>query len=154
MKTAKQKERELIVKLHKEKKKVREIAQLLGLSKSKVHFWIQRSRKTNSLEDKPRSGRPTPLNAKALRAISRLIENKLINPKNNRAGISTKEVKQLIKNKIKKKYCIRHVERIMRKMGLSLITPRTTHIRKDENAKEKFKVEFKKNFPRNIWAIR
>ena len=158
MKTAKQKERELIVKLHKEKKKVREIAQILGLSKSKVHFWIQRSKKTDSLEDKPRSGRPTPINAKALRSISNLINQNLINqrliqPANRRAGVSTKEVKQLIKNKIKKKYSLRHVERIMHKMGFSLITPRPSHIKKDENAKEKFKVEFKKNLNRNIWAI-
>lgn len=153
MKTAKQKERELIIKLHKEKKKVREIAQILGLSKSKVHFWIQRNRISKSLDDKPKSGRPTPLNAKALKSIAKSIENKLISPKNNKAGISTKEVKQLIKNKTKKKYCVRHVERIMHKMGLSLITPRTSHIRKDENAKEKFKVEFKKNLSRNIWTI-
>lgn len=154
METAKQKERELIIKLHKEKKKVREIAQLLSLSKSKVHFWIQRSRKTSSLEDKPRSGRPTPLNAKALKLILKLIKQKLIQPTNRKAGVSTKEVKHLIKNKIKKKYSIRHVERIMHKIGFSLITPRPSHIRKDENAKAKFKVEFKKNLNRNIWAIR
>lgn len=153
MKTAKQKERELIIKLHNEKKKVREIAQLLGLSKSKVHFWIQRSKKTNSLEDKPRSGRPTPLNAKTLKSILKLIKQNLVRPTNRKAGVSTKEVGQLIKNKIKKKYSIRHVERIMHKMGFSLITPRPSHIKKDENAKEKFKVEFKKNFPRNIWAM-
>ena len=154
MKTAKQKERELIIKLHKEKKKVREIALILGLSKSKVHFWIQRSKKTDSLEDKPRSGRPTPINAKALRSISNLINQRLIQPANKRVGVSTKEVKQLIKNKIKKKYSLRHVERIMHKMGFSLITPRPSHIKKDENAKEKFKVEFKKNLSKNIWAIR
>lgn len=154
MKTAKQKERELIIKLHKEKKKVREIAQLLGLSKSKVHFWIQRSKKTDSLEDKPRSGRPTPLSTKALKSIANLIRKNLIQPTNRKAGVSTKEVLKLIKNKVKRKYSLRHVERTMHKMGFSLITPRPSHIRKDENAKEKFKVEFKKNLNRNIWAIR
>lgn len=153
MKTAKQKERELIIKLFKEKKTVREIGFILDVSKSKASFWVLRYKKTGSLDDKPRSGRPTPLNIKVLKSIAKMINQKLIRSKNRKAGVSTKEVKQLIKNKIREKYSIRHVERIMHKMGFSLITPRPSHIKKDENAKEKFKVEFKKNLSRNIWAI-
>ena len=154
MKTAKLKERELIISLHKRNKSSYEIADILGISQTKASFWIRRYKKAESLEDMPRSGRPTPLSAKALKSIIKLINKNLIQPTSRKAGISTKEVKQLIKNKIKKKYCLRHVERIMHKMGFSLITPRPSHVRKDENAKEKFKVEFKKNSNRNIWAIR
>src|SRR3989344_254094 len=154
MKTAELKERELIISLSNKNKSSYEIADILGVSQTKASFWIRRYKNTGNLENRPRSGRPTPINAKALKSISNLINQRLIQPANKRVGVSTKEVKQLIKNKIKKKYSLRHVERIMHKMGFSLITPRPSHIKKDENAKEKFKVEFKKNLSRNIWAIR
>ena len=49
MKTAKQKERELIVKLSKEKRTTRDIASILGISKSKAAFWVKRFRDTESL---------------------------------------------------------------------------------------------------------
>ena len=153
MKTAELKERELIISLSNKNKSSYEIADILGVSQTKASFWIRRYKNTGNLENRPRSGRPTPINAKALKSISNLINQRLIQPANRRAGVSTKEVKQLIKNKIKKKYSLRHVERIMHKMGFSPITPRPSHIKKDENAKEKFKVEFKKNLNRNIWAI-
>ena len=69
MKTAKEKERELIIKLSKENKTCREIAAILGTSKSKVSYWICRSRQTNSLSDLPRSGRPTKLSKRKLNKI-------------------------------------------------------------------------------------
>lgn len=153
MKTAKQKERELIIKLHLEKKTTREIAEILGLSKSKTAFWVKRFKTTNSLEDKPKSGRPTKLNPKNLKEIATAIKSKILAPKSKKAGISSKEVLDLIEDKINKKYSLRHTQRILHKIGLSLITPRMSHIRKDEAAQERFRKEFKKNFNRNMWAI-
>ncbi|MBU1321935.1 MAG: helix-turn-helix domain-containing protein, partial [Nanoarchaeota archaeon] len=66
MKSAQIKERELIIKLHNESKKQELIASILGCSQPKVSFWIRRYRKTNNLNNKPRSGRPTPLTKKKL----------------------------------------------------------------------------------------
>ena len=40
-----------------------------------------------------------------------------------------------------------------RVMGLSMITPRISHIKKDEVAQENFRKEFKKNLNRNIWVF-
>lgn len=154
MKTGKQKERELIIKLHQEKKTVREIASILGISKSKASFWVNRFKKTNSLEDKGRSGRPTPLSQKNLTDIKNNLKKKLFALQSKKAGISSKEVLELIENKINRKYSLRHTQRILHKIGLSLITPRVNHVRNDKVAQEKFRIEFKKNFDRNMWVIR
>jgi len=151
MKSAKQKERELIVKLSNEKRTTREIANILGISKSKSAFWVKRFRDTKSLNDKRRNGRPTPLTKDKLDSITSQIRLRVIEPK--KAGISSKEVLEIIEHKTKRKYTLRHVQRLMHKMGFSLITPRVSHIRKDEKAQNKFREEFKKNFSKNTWAI-
>ena len=151
MKSAKQKERELIVKLSKEKRTTREIASILGISKSKSAFWVKRFRDTESLEDKKRSGRPTSLTKKELGSLASTIKSKVLEPK--KTGISSKEVLQLIEHKTNKKYSLRHAQRLLHNMGFSLITPRVSHIRKDEKAQDKFREEFKKKFQKNIWII-
>jgi transposase len=153
MKSAKEKERELIIKLHNEKKTCRHIASLLGTSKSKVSFWINRYKKTGTLDDKPRSGRPTKLTKQKLDTVKQQITTNLSEVGKKRAGISSKEVVELLQRETGKKYTLRHVQRVLRKIGFSLITPRVAHIRKDEKAQKKFRNEFKKNFDRNIWAI-
>jgi len=151
MKTAKEKERELVIKLSKENKTCRDIASILGISKSKASFWINRFEKEKTLADKPRSGRPTPLSHDELTYLASTIKSKVLEPK--RTGVSSKEVLQIIEHKTKRKYTLRHAQRLLHKMGFSLITPRINHIRKDEKAQEKFRQEFKKNFGRNIWTI-
>lgn len=152
MKTAKQKERELIIELNNKNKSSYEIASILGISQTKASFWIRRFRRTKNLEDKPRSGRPTPLTNDALDSIAGAIKLQISKPK-GKAGISSKEVLNFIENKTNKKYTIRHAERLLHKMGFSLITPRVSHIRRDEEAQKKFRSEFKKNLNRNIWVI-
>lgn len=152
MKTAKQKERELIVELSNKGKSSYEIASILNISQTKASFWIRRFRRTKNLEDRPRSGRPTPLTNETLNFIASAIKSQVLRPK-NKAGISSKEVLSLIENKINKKYTIRHAERLLHKMGFSLITPRVSHIRKNKEAQDNFRHEFKKNLKKSIWAI-
>jgi len=152
MKSAKQKERELIINLHNKKKTVREIGDILEISKSKAFFWISRYKETNDLKDRSRSGRPTPLTKKKLDFIADAIKSKVLEP-NNKSGISSKEVLKLIEDKTSKKYTLRHVQRILHKIGFSLITPRVNHIKKNKEAQEEFRREFKKNFRKNIWVI-
>lgn len=151
MKSAKQKERELIIKLHKEKSSTYDIAKILGISQTKASFWIRRFKKTGSLEDKPRPGRPTPLSNDVLKSIAESIKSQIIQAK-GKTGATSKEVLALIESKINKRYTLRHAERILHKTGFSLITPRVSHIRKDEQAQGKFRDEFKKNLNRNIWS--
>ena len=151
MKSARIKERELIIKLNNEKRSTYDIARVLGISQTKASFWVRRYKKTGILENMPRSGRPTPLTKDELKSIASEIKSKLIEPK--RTGINSKEVLQLIEHKISRKYTLRHAQRLLHKMGFSLVTPRVSHIRKDEKAQQKFREEFKKKPSRNMWAI-
>ena len=151
-KSAKIKERELIIKLSNEGKPCREIASLLGIGKSKVSFWSRRFKETGSLEDKPRKGRPTPLTEEKLQEIKEKIKETVLE-QNDRAGLSSKEILLFIKKETGRTYTIRHVERLLHKMGFSLITPRVNHIRKDEKAQEVFREGFKKNYKTSIWVI-
>lgn len=153
MKSARQKERELIIELYNKKKSTYQIADILGISQTKASFWVRRYIKTGSLENLPRSGRPTPLTKRELSEIKILLRDDILTAKNKKAGFSSKEVLGLMEKKAKRKYTIRHAERVMHKIGLSLITPRVSHIKKDEKAQENFRGNFKKNLDRNIWAF-
>ena len=144
--------REKIVSLHKKNKPTREIAYLLDISKSKAAFWVKRYKDTGKITNLPRSGRPTKLTKKKLSNIRDTIKQYLVSNK-NKAGISSKEVKKLIEEETGRAYTLRHIQRILHKIGLSLVTPRVGHIKKDKKAQEKFKREFKKNLSRNMWAI-
>ena len=146
-KSAKIKERELIIKLSNDGKTCREIASLLGISKSKASYWIVRYNKTNDLKDKPRSGRPTPLTKEKLAEISEKIKVWLREQK-YKAGISSKEMVEILENEIGRRYTPRHARRLLHKMGFSLITPRVSHIKKNKEAQNKFREGFKKSFKR------
>jgi transposase len=149
MKSAKLKERELIIKLSNDGKTCREIASLLGISKSKASYWIVRHNKTNDLKDKPRSGRPTLLTKGRLADISEKIKTGLREQK-FKAGISSKEVLEVLEKATGKRYTSRHARRLLHQMGFSLITPRVSHIRKDKESQNKFREEFKKSFSRTM----
>ena len=94
MKSARIKERELIIKLNNEKRSTYDIARVLGISQTKASFWVRRYKKTGILENLPRSGRPTPLTKDELKSIASEIKSKLIEPK--RTGINSKKILQLI----------------------------------------------------------
>jgi len=152
MNSAKRKERELIVKLRKEGKTCIEVAEILGISKSKVSYWTCRYNETGCLEDKPRKGRPTLLTEEKLQEMKVKIKETVLE-QNDKAGLSSKEILIFIEKEVGRTYTIRHVERLLHKMGFSLITPRVNHIRKDGKAQEKFRKGFKKNYKTSIWTI-
>ena len=148
--SGKEKERELIVKLSKENKTCREIASVLGTSKSKVSYWINRSRQTISLSDLPRSGRPTTLSKKNLSKLrSRLRKEEQTS---NASGFSSKRVSEMLHETTGKKYSMRHVRRVLKKMNIALITPRPFHIKNDPEKVAVFRREFKKNSKKNMWT--
>ncbi|MBU1198228.1 MAG: winged helix-turn-helix domain-containing protein, partial [Nanoarchaeota archaeon] len=47
---------------------------------------------------------------------------------------TSKEIKKIIEKESGKVYTLRHIQRLLHKMGFNLITPRTNHIRHDEKA--------------------
>ncbi len=151
MKSAWQKERELIISLYDKGDSTYQIADILGISQTKASFWVRRFNETGSLENKSRSGRPSPLKKK-LSSIAKVIKQQVLNSE-GKSGISSKEVLQIVEEKIGKRYTLRHAQRLLHKMGFSLVTPRVSHIKKDKVAQEKFRQEFKKNLRKNMWTI-
>ena len=147
------KEREIIVRLHKQGKNQQEIADLIGCSQPTTHKWITRFKRGKTLNTLPRSGRPTKLNKETLSQLKDKILVKVKDANNKYCSVSTKQIKKLIHQDIGKDYSLRHIERIMHKLGFSLITPRSQHLRHDQNKVDAFRDEFKKKFNRSIWVM-
>ena len=147
-------ERELIIKLHLQGKKQQEIADLVGCSQPSVNLWIRRSKTKQGLQTIPRSGRPTKLQSDTFKRVKNRILDLINTANHDFDGVSTKEIKDLIAQEVGVVYTVRHVERIMHKMGFSLITPRPEHVRHDQSKVDSFRDEFKKKFPKNTWIMK
>jgi putative transposase len=146
-------QRELIIRLKQDDKKQQQIAYLIGCSQAAVSKWISKYESGRTLETLPRSGRPTKLTKSKLKKLrSRLLsEIKAANKKY--CSLNTKQLSEIIKKEVGKVYSIRHVERLMHKLGFSLIKPRPNHIKHDQKRVDEFRDEFKKNFSRNTWVL-
>jgi len=144
-------ERKLIIRLNDDGKKQEEIANLIGCSQPTVSKWISKNKKGRTLQTLPRSGRPTKLDDKTLIKLKKIILTEIKDANKKYCSINTKELSEIIIREIGIKYTNRHVERIMHKLGFSLITPRSKHIKQDTKKIEEFRKEFKKNSIRNIW---
>ena len=57
-------------------------------------------------------------------------------------SVSTTEIGKIICKEINKDYSMRHIERIMHTLGFSLVTPRSQHIRHDQEKVDTFRDEF------------
>ena len=144
--------RKKIISLHKKGKSTRDIAYLLDLSKSKTAFWVKRYKDTNSLDNNPRSGKPSKLTKKQLTEV----KNHLLDYAPERyggesIGWTTKMAIKFIKDKFGVTYSVRRMQELFRKFGLSLITPRSEAYSGSKLARNSFREEFKKNFKENIW---
>jgi len=118
-----------------------------------VSLWIHRHKSNNGLKTRLRSGRPTKLKGNFLKDLKKKLLKKINSANEKYSNISTKQIKQFLAKEVGKDYSIRHVERIMHKLGFSLITPRPQHLRHDQEKVNKFRDEFKKNSNRNIWIM-
>jgi len=147
------KERELIVKLHQQGKNQQEIADLIGCSQPTAHKWITRFKRGKTLDTLPRSGRPTKLTKETLSQLKNKILTEVKSANNKYCSVSTKQIKRLVWQEIGEDYTMRHIERIMHRLGFSLITPRPQHIRHDQDKVDKFRDEFKKNFSQSMWIM-
>ncbi len=153
MKSAQVKERELIIKLHGEGKKQQVIADILGTSQQKVSFWVNRYNKTGSLENRLRSGRPSSFSDEKLSLIKSKIVRKVVSRNLKYSCCTSKELRDIISKEIKKPISMRHARRILHKIGFSLITPRSQHVKNDPEKVAKFREEFKKNSNQSFWVI-
>jgi transposase len=99
----------------------------------------------------PRSGRPTKLSGKKLITVKKAIGDEIVHANEKYGSINTKQIAEIIRGEIGKQYTLRHVERIMHKLGFSLITPRPQHLRHDQKKVDNFRDEFKKNLKKRTW---
>ena len=146
-------ERKLIVKLYNQGKKQEYIAELIGCSQPTVHRWIHNDVRGRTFQTLPRTGRPTKLTKKNISLLKRKILSVIESANDNFNSVSTKQVAKLVEREIGKAYSMRHIERIMHKLGFSLITPRPQHIRHDQEKVDSFRDEFKKNLSRSMWVM-
>ena len=145
--------RELVLKWKKEGKKQQQIADLVGCNQSAISRLFAKYKKTGSIKNMPRSGRPTPLTKKTLAKLKTEFRNEARAANKNFCSISVKQFSQIIENETKKEYSARHVERILHKLDFSRITPRPQHIKNDPKKVQNFREEFKKNLKRNMWIM-
>lgn len=146
-------QRELIVKLDQDGKKQQQISHLIGCSQAAVSKWISKHKAGRTLETLPRSGRPTKLNNAKLKGLKTKLIAEVKRANKKYCSLNTKQLGEIIKSEIGKEYSLRHVERIMHRLGFSLIKPRPKHIKQDPRKVEAFRAEFKKNFGRNTWVL-
>lgn len=144
--------RKTIIKLHKKGKKQTEISYLLDTPQSTVSYWIIRYKKTKSLEDKPRPGKPPKLTKKQFAEIKEDLHNYAPERYGGESvGWTTKTAIQFIKDKYGAVFSMRRMQELFHKFGLNLITPRSEHYKASKLARDSFREEFKKNFKKNIW---
>jgi len=147
------KERKLILKWDNKGKTQQEIAELLSCHQTSVSRFLRKYKEKGIIKDLPRSGRPTKLTKENLAQLKSKILSKIRSANNEFCSVSTKQIGKIIHQEVGEIYSLRHLERIMHKLGFSLITPRPQHIRHDQKKVDKFRDEFKKNSSRNMWAM-
>lgn len=146
--------RELVLKWKKEGKKQQQIADLIGCNQSAVSRLLAKVKKTGTVKNLPRSGRPTPLTKKALAKLKVELTEKVKKANEHYCSIDTKQFSELIEGNVKKKYTPRHVRRLLHKLDFSRITPRAKHIKNDPEKVRLFREDFKKNEKHSIWVLK
>tara|TARA_Y100000310_G_C20597986_1_gene771502 strand:- start:869 stop:1327 length:459 start_codon:yes stop_codon:yes gene_type:complete len=147
-------QRRVIIQLDKKGKAQQEIAELLDCNQSSVSRLLGKYKHKGNVKDLPRSGRPTKLTKQNLLRLKKKILTNVKEANNNYCSVSTKEIKELISKEIGEVYSLRHVERIMHRIGFSLVKPRPQHVRHDQAKVDAFRESFKKNSNRSIWVMK
>lgn len=108
--------RELVVKLYKKNKSLREIGVIVGRAHSTVQSIINRFNTTENIQNKPRTGRPKKLTRRDERSVLMIIHNQ---PRTSAPNIAAQV--QKITGQYVNPECIR---RILRKRGYNGRVPR------------------------------
>ena len=147
------KERKLIIQWNEKGKTQQEIAELLNCNQTSICRFLTKYKHRGIITDLPRSGRPTKLTKRRLHSLKTKILAEIESANDEFCSVSTKQISNLIHQEIGELYSLRHVERIMHKIGFSLITPRPQHVRHNQDNVNKFRDEFKKKLHRRIWVM-
>ena len=146
--------RELVLKWDNEGKTQQQIADLVGCNQSAISRLIVKYNKTGKVKNLPRSGRPTPLTNATLKKLKKEFVREARAANKNFCSVDVKQFSEMIEKKSKKKYSLRHVERILHRLDFSRITPRPQHIKNNPKKVKEFRTEFKKNLKNSIWVMK
>jgi transposase len=146
--------RELVLKWNNEGKTQQQIADLVGCNQSAISRLIVKYNKTGKVKNLPRSGRPTPLTNATLKKLKKEFVREARAANKKFCSVDVKQFSEMIEKKSKKKYSLRHVERILHRLDFSRITPRPQHIKNDPKKVKEFRTEFKKNLKNSIWVMK
>ena len=107
---------ELIIKLHKEKKSLRQTAKIVGKTHSLVQIIVKKFEMIGSINTLPRSGRPKLLNSRDRRSVIKKVNS---NPR-----ISAPKLAVDVEFEIRKLVHLENIRQILRKSGLNGRVPR------------------------------
>jgi transposase len=132
----------LILKLSKEKKSQKAIAELTGCSQGWVSKVLKRY-KGKSAEAIKVKGKPKGNESRLTRADFLALEERLLEGALHHGfetdNWSRERIAELIKTQFGTSYHVSHISKLMQKIGFSLQKPKTKSYRKDEQAVVKWK---------------
>lgn len=130
----------------------REVSSMLRVSVGIVPFWKKRfeSEGLSGLQDKPGRGKKAKLKEEDLSMLVSAIEEGVHMPDGYRRGWKTKDFAEFVRVQFGLYYTPRHCQRILHAIGCSLQVPRPRNKRRNQEAVDEFKSEFKKN--ERFWA--
>jgi len=122
----------LFIKVLYAGKSVPQAADEVGVSKVTGYAWLDEWNEKGLEGLKPNygGGRPSELSEEQKEELKAILKE--------RDDWTTREVRELIKEKFGVEYSLRHVSRIMRSLGMKYAKPYQYDYRKPENAKEEF----------------
>ncbi len=110
--------------------KLREIASIMGVSRRTIYNWKKRYKEEGieGLKTKEKPGRKRKLSNEDMERLKDLLKE--------REYWTTRGVRKLIKIEFGIEYTLRHVARILRKLGMKYQKPYVNDYRRPENAEE------------------
>jgi len=117
-----------------------EIMRITGAARRTVQQWLARYNRggIEELLDKPRSGRPSLLTTKIEAQLASRID---AGPTENDAVsvFTAPAIGKMVEREFGVLYSIRGIERVLRRLGFSWLSPRPKHEKSDTQAQEAFK---------------
>lgn len=124
----------------------REVSSMLHISKGKVPFWKKRFELEgiNGLDDKVGRGVKSNMTDEQLSMLGSSLAEGYLMQNGYRRPYKTKDVVAFISTNFDIHYTIRHIRRILRRMGCTLNVPRPRHKKRNQVNVNKFKREYQK----------
>ncbi len=129
-----------VLLLRRQKYTQSEIATIVHITQGTVSNICRRFLKEgwNSVNDKPRDGRPSRLTPQQKTTLRELLSHEFVDGETRR-GWQTKDVTNLVKEEFNVKYSPRKVRDLLYEMEMSWKVPRPLHQNRDEKAVRTFK---------------